>query len=100
MNSEEKKYQKQFCDRYFGKTTWDQEVNRVDVVLKGKRGQNLLYIEFKYLLNGQQAHRKALAQIIITNKKRPAISSTTWPWPTCRRMETTCLSSLTVRKTQ
>lgn len=71
MNSEEKKYQKQFCDRYFGKTTWDQEVNRVDVVLKGKRGQNLLYIEFKYLLNGQQAHRKALAQIIITNKKRP-----------------------------
>lgn len=70
MNSEEKKYQKQFCDRYFGKTTWDQEVNRVDVVLKGKRGQNLLYIEFKYLLNGQQAHRKALAQIIITNKKQ------------------------------
>ena len=70
MNSEEKKYQKQFCDHYFGKTTWEQEVNRVDVVLKGKRGQNLLYIEFKYRLAGLQAHRKALAQTIITNKKQ------------------------------
>ena len=73
MNSEEKKYQKEFCDRYFRNTAWDQEVNRVDVVLKGKRGQNLLYIEFKYQISGQQAHRKALAQTILTNKKQKHI---------------------------
>ena len=73
MSSEEKNYQKKFCDKYFGKSTWEQEVNCVDVVLKGKRGQNLLYIEFKYELRGEQARRQALAQTIITNKKQTHI---------------------------
>lgn len=70
MNSEEKRYQKKYCDKYFGTNNWDQEVNHVDVVLKGKRGQNLLYVEFKYHLGSVQSHRKALAQTIITNKKQ------------------------------
>lgn len=39
MNTEEKKYQKNFCDKYFGKTTWGREVlNRVDVLFKGRHG--------------------------------------------------------------
>lgn len=74
MNSEEKSYQKKYCDKYFGKNNWDQEVlNRVDVLLKGKRGQTLLYIEFKYRLSGVNDHRKALAQTILTNKKQKHI---------------------------
>lgn len=73
MNSEEKRYQKKYCDKYFGKDNWEQEVERVDVLLKGKRGQNLLYIEFKYRLTSIQSHRKALAQTILTNKKQKHI---------------------------
>ncbi len=73
MNSEEKNYQKNYCNKYFGKNNWDQEVNHVDVLLKGKRGENLLYIEFKYRLGNLQLHRKALAQTIITNKKQQHI---------------------------
>jgi hypothetical protein len=74
MNTEEKKYQKNFCDKYFGKTTWDQEVlNHVDVLLKGQHGEKLLYIEFKYRVTGEAQHRRALAQAILTNKKQEHI---------------------------
>ena len=74
MNIEEKSYQKKYCDKYFGKSNWDQEVlNNVDVLLKGRRGQTLLYIEFKYVLSGFSDHRKALAQTILTNKKQEHI---------------------------
>lgn len=74
MNSEEKSYQKKYCDKYFGKNNWDQEVlNRVDVLLKGKRGESLLYIEFKYRISAINNHRKALAQTILTNKKQKHI---------------------------
>lgn len=76
MNNEEKSYQLKFCEKYFGKGNWDQEVlNHVDVLLKGRRGQNLLYIEFKYVLGGQNTpnHQKALAQTILTNKKQQHI---------------------------
>ncbi len=74
MNSEEKSYQLKFCDKYFGKGNWDQEVlSHVDVLLKGRRGQNLLYIEFKHRLGSLQNHRRALAQAIITNKKQQHI---------------------------
>ena len=74
MNTEEKKYQKNFCDKYFGKTTWDQEVlNHVDVLLKGQHGEKLLYIEFKYRVTGETQHRRALAQAILTNKKQEHI---------------------------
>lgn len=68
MNNEEKTYQKKYCEKYFGKDNWDQEVDHVDVVLKGRRGQKLLYIEFKHHLGGLQNHRKFLAQTILTNK--------------------------------
>lgn len=68
MNEQEKKYQKEFCVKYFGSTTWEQEVHHVDVILKGKRGQALLYIEFKYVVSpDSEARRKALAQAVITN---------------------------------
>ena len=74
MNIEEKKYQKDFCDKYFGKSTWEQEVlNHVDVLLKGQRGDKLLYIEFKYRISGETQHRRALAQAILTNKKQEHI---------------------------
>lgn len=71
MNREEKNYQLQFCEKYFGKGNWEQEVlNHVDVLLKDKRGASLLYIEFKYQLANEHERRVALAQAILTNKKQ------------------------------
>lgn len=39
-------------------------------MLKGKRGESLLYIEFKYSISAINNHRKALAQTILTNKSQ------------------------------
>lgn len=74
MNNQEKNFQLKFCEKYFGKGNWEQEVlNRVDVLLKGRRGDYLLYIEFKYVITNTTDLREARAQAILTNKKQEQI---------------------------
>ena len=74
--SEEVNYKKNFCQKYFDKGTWDLDVlNEVDVLLKNKKGNTLLYIEAKYQITNEAEHRRALAQTILTNKKQEAILS-------------------------
>ncbi|MBR3628762.1 MAG: hypothetical protein IKN42_07990, partial [Elusimicrobia bacterium] len=67
-------YKKDFCEKYFDKGTWDLDVlNQVDVLLKDKKQNILLYIESKFTITNETSHRKALAQVILTNKKQTAI---------------------------
>lgn len=74
--SEEVNYKKNFCQRYFDKDTWDLDVLReVDVLLKNKKGESLLYIEAKFLISNETDYRRALAQTILTNKKQESILS-------------------------
>ena len=74
QKSEEVNYKKNFCEKYFNRGTWDLDVlNEVDVHLKDKKGNTILYIETKYLIANETEHRKALAQTILTNKKQIVI---------------------------
>lgn len=73
---EEVNYKKNFCEKYFDKGTWDLDVlNQVDVLLKDKKGNYLLYIESKYMIRSLQEQLKARAQVILTNKKQKQILS-------------------------
>ena len=73
-NSSEVNFKKDFCVKYFDKGTWDLDVlNQVDVLLKDKKGNKLLYIETKAEITNETLHRRALAQVILTNKKQDAI---------------------------
>lgn len=72
--SEEVNYKKNFCEKYFDKSTWSLDVlNQVDVLLQDKRGRFLLYIESKHHVTNEQQRRRAIAQVILTNKKQEAI---------------------------
>lgn len=72
--SEEVNYKKNFCEKYFDKSTWSLDVlNQVDILLQDKRGRFLLYIESKHHVTNEQQRRKAIAQVILTNKKQEAI---------------------------
>lgn len=74
--SEEVNYKKNFCEKYFDKGVWDLDVlKEVDVLLKDKKGNILLYIESKFLIVNETQHRQALAQVILTNKKQKSILS-------------------------
>ena len=74
MNNQEKNYQLKFCEKYFGKGNWEQEVlNYVDVLLKGRHDDYLLYVEFKYVISNSSDLRQARAQAILTNKKQEQI---------------------------
>ena len=69
-------FKTKFCEKYFDKNTWDLDVlNQVDVLLKDKNGDALLYIESKFKIENENAHRAALAQVILTNKKQKKILS-------------------------
>lgn len=74
--SEEVNYKKNFCEKYFDKGTWDLDVlNQVDILLRGKKDRILLYIESKYKITNESQRRKAIAQVILTNKKQKVIIS-------------------------
>ena len=74
--SEEVNYKTKFCEKYFDKGTWDLDVlKQVDVLLKDKQGNTLLYIESKHVIANETERRSALAQVILTNKKQEAILS-------------------------
>lgn len=72
--SEEVNYKKNFCEKYFDKGTWDLDVlNQVDVLLKDKKENILLYIESKYIISNETLRRQTLAQVILTNKKQKSV---------------------------
>ena len=74
--STEVNYKKNFCEKYFDKGVWDLDVlNHVDVLLKDKKENYLLYIESKYIISTESLHSQALAQVILTNKKQKSILS-------------------------
>lgn len=72
MNREELDYRVKFCQKYFGKSGWKVEtLNRVDVLLHDRRERPLLYIESKERINCDgEERRKAIAQILLTNKRQ------------------------------
>lgn len=68
-------YKVWFAQKYFNIELCQFDVlNEVDVLLLDKRGNNLLYIESKETIN-ETEKRKALAQVILTNKKQRHILS-------------------------
>ena len=72
--SQEVNYKKGFCQQYFDRDTWELDVlNQVDVLLHNRKGQKLLYIESKHHINNMNERQKALAQLILTNKKQDEI---------------------------
>lgn len=74
--SEEVNYKKNFCEKYFDKGTWNLDVlNQVDVLLLDRKGRSLLYIESKYKITNEIQRRRAIAQVILTNKKQDSILS-------------------------
>lgn len=74
--SEEVNYKKNFCEKYFDKGTWNLDVlNQVDVLLLDRKGKSLLYIESKYKITNEVQRRRAIAQVILTNKKQESILS-------------------------
>ncbi len=74
--SEEVNFKKNFCEKYFDKGLWDLDVlNQVDVLLKNRKGKTLLYIESKFRIVNETQRRRAIAQVILTNKKQEAIIS-------------------------
>ena len=74
--SSEVNYKKDFCLHYFDEGCWQLDVlNKVDVLLTDKKGHALLYIESKTSITNEADHRKAIAQIILTNHKQDAILS-------------------------
>ncbi len=62
-------FKKDFCEKYFDSGVWKLDINMVDVILTDRSGNLLLYIESKYIINDENDHRRALAQVILTNKK-------------------------------
>lgn len=74
--SEEVNFKKNFCEKYFDKGTWSLDVlNQVDVLLQDKKNHYLLYIESKYRITNEGQRNRAIAQVILTNKKQKAILS-------------------------
>ena len=63
-------------EKYFDKGSWDLDVlNQVDVLLKDKKQNYLLYIETKFIISNETLLRQARAQVILTNKKQTKILS-------------------------
>lgn len=74
--SEEVNFKAKFCLKYFPMNTYDFDVlEKVDVLLKDARGRFLLYIESKYQITNKSDYRRAIAQVILTNKKQESILS-------------------------
>lgn len=73
--SQEMDYRTKFCLKYFGKTGWRIDIDRVDVRIETKAHRPLLYIETKHriIVDGEQ-RRKAIAQILLTNKQQVNMS--------------------------
>ncbi len=67
-------YKVEFANKYFGKATCQFDVlKQVDILLKDKKDNYILYIESKYIITNEIELKKALAQTILTNKKQDHI---------------------------
>lgn len=66
-------YKVKFTQDYFNPKLCKYDNERIDIILLDKKGSPLLYIEAKTVLSNTQAREKALAQIVLTNKKQSQI---------------------------
>ncbi|WP_064773718.1 hypothetical protein [Helicobacter saguini] len=72
--SEEVNYKVKFANKYFDNgESCEYDINNIDVIVRNKLNKPVLYIESKYQILDKNAYRKALAQIILTNKKQKDI---------------------------
>lgn len=70
-------YKVEFAKKYFSKAKCEYDVlKEVDILLKDKQDNYILYIESKYIIANENDLKKALAQTILTNKKQNSILST------------------------
>ncbi len=68
---QETDYKVWFARKYFnGGKNCNYDINKVDIVLKDKKGNAILYIESKHILTNPKAILQARAQIILTNKQQ------------------------------
>lgn len=65
--SQEMDYKRYFCDKYFANLDYHFDINFIDVVVN-KYNNPFLYIEFKNIIFNDNDRKRALAQIILTNK--------------------------------
>ena len=65
-------YKVKFSQEYFNPKLCKYDNERIDIILLDKKGNPLLYIEAKVTLNSQE-RAKALAQVVLTNKKQKQI---------------------------
>ncbi len=65
-------YKVKFSQEYFNPKLCKYDNERIDIILLDKKGNPLLYIEAKVTLNPQE-RAKALAQVVLTNKKQKHI---------------------------
>lgn len=65
-------YKVKFTQEYFNPKLCKYDNERIDIILLDKKGNPLLYIEAKVTLNPQE-RAKALAQVVLTNKKQKQI---------------------------
>lgn len=65
-------YKVKFSQEYFNPKLCKYDNERIDIILLDKKGNPLLYIEAKVTLNLQE-RAKALAQVVLTNKKQKQI---------------------------
>ncbi|EAL3905679.1 hypothetical protein A0Y88_02780 [Campylobacter upsaliensis] len=70
--SDEIDYKVKFSQEYFNPKLCKYDNERIDIILLDKKGNPLLYIEAKVTLNPQE-RAKALAQVVLTNKKQKQI---------------------------
>lgn len=70
--SDEIDYKVKFTQEYFNPKLCKYDNERIDIILFDKKGNPLLYIEAKVTLNPQE-RAKALAQVVLTNKKQKHI---------------------------
>ncbi|MBQ7257371.1 MAG: hypothetical protein IJS60_06720 [Abditibacteriota bacterium] len=63
-------YKVKFTEKYFKSKNCDFDIDKVDIVVKNSKKQPILYIESKNYIFNEQDKRKALAQIILTDKKQ------------------------------
>ena len=76
MNISEANYKKDFCLWYFDEDCWHLDVlNKVDVLLMDENRHSLLYIESKKSITHESDFRKAIAHVILTNRKQAEILS-------------------------
>lgn len=69
--SQEMDYKTKFCLKYFGKTGWQLDINRVDVRIETKSQRPLLYIETKHRIIADGEQRRGVMGTVLVIISRP-----------------------------